>query len=294
MKRIARYVGAVLIVLTASACVRAAAPVYIWLEPEWFPDVRGWCEYHSGPERLNQVQGHWGIAGPGISAEWTQGGESEFNSMAAGPNETQAVCSREVFVPRDGRYMVWVRYYDHRNKAEPFTVRVERDGKVQMEGELGVAAVAAGETPIATRHSLGEGAVILTLVPGMLGDDERAHEAWPYLINGLTRGLMPVTVTLANGKPLRGEAMYQLNRTKDGWLVALFNSRGVDKTQHGIARVDPRAFVDLVVKSESPIAAAKEWTQPRDLAVTKDADQSAVAVRVHPGDVQVIELRVRP
>ena len=26
---------------------------------------------------------HWGIAGPGISAEWTQGGESEWNSMGA-------------------------------------------------------------------------------------------------------------------------------------------------------------------------------------------------------------------
>ena len=36
--------------------------------------------------------GHWGVAGPGISAEWTQGGESEWNSMGAPADETKAVC----------------------------------------------------------------------------------------------------------------------------------------------------------------------------------------------------------
>jgi hypothetical protein len=130
-----------LIGLAMTAPLRAAEPVYLWFEPEWFEGVEGWTEYHGGPERLAQVQNRWGIAGPGISAEWTQGGESEWNSMAAGPNETKAECHRDLYVPRSGRYRVWVRYYDHREKAEPFRVRIEQAGKPAIDGKLGTQPV---------------------------------------------------------------------------------------------------------------------------------------------------------
>src|SRR5205807_815693 len=86
-------------------------------------------------------------------------------------------------------------------------------------------------------HALGDGAVIVTLTPRMLGQDERAHPALPYLLNGLTDGLLPVEVRRKDGKPLQGEVMWQLNRTKDGWLVLLVNNRGVDKTENGMAVV---------------------------------------------------------
>ena len=52
------------------------------------------------------------------------------------------------------------------------------------------------KVPLITRHKVGEGAVILTLCPRMLGLDERAHPALPYLMNGLTRDLLPVEVRL--------------------------------------------------------------------------------------------------
>ena len=48
----------------------------------------------------------------------------------------------------------------------------------------------------------------------------------------------PVEVRRADGSPLQGEVMYQLNKTKDGWVVMLVNNNGVDKTQNGVARVD--------------------------------------------------------
>jgi len=68
------------------------------------------------------------------------------------------------------------------------------------------------------------------------------------------------------------------------------NNRGVDKTQNGVARVDRRAYVDVVVRTGLPVKSAKEWTEPRDLTPAKGKDGSEVKVRVHPGDVQVVGL----
>jgi hypothetical protein len=156
-----------------------------------------------------------------------------------------------------------------------------------------VLAWATPNVPLVTRQPVGPGAVILTLVPGMLGQDERAHPALPYLMNGLTAGLLPVEVRLRGGARPNGEVMYQVNRTKDGYLVALFNNRGIDKTQSGVARVDRRAFVDVVLHTALAVKSAKEYTQPRDLALTKGKDGTEVSVRVHPGDVQVVYLVTR-
>ncbi len=156
-----------------------------------------------------------------------------------------------------------------------------------------VLAWAKKDVPLITRRQVGEGAVILTLCPRMLGEDERAHPALPYLMNGLTAGLSPVEVRLANGEGLAGEIMHSLNRTKDGWLVTLINNRGVDKTPSGIARVNRRAFTDVVLRTKLPVKSVKEYTQPRDLAVEKKGDNHEIRVRVHPGDVQVVGI-VRP
>jgi hypothetical protein len=156
-----------------------------------------------------------------------------------------------------------------------------------------VLATAGEKTPLVTRHAVGDGAVIVTLCPRMIGQDERAHPALSWLMNGLTANLLPVEVRLANGERPRGEIMHSLNRTKDGWIVSLVNNRGVDKTQHGVARVDRRQYVDVVLRTQLPVKSAKECTGPHDLAMTKSKDGNEVKVRVHPGDVQVVYLVTR-
>jgi hypothetical protein len=160
---------------------------------------------------------------------------------------------------------------------------------VKLDGAQ-VLAWATPKVPLITRHQVGAGAVLLTLVPRMLGQDERAHPALPYLMNGVTAGLLPVEVRLPNGERPQGEVMYQINKTKDGYLVLLVNNRGVDKTQSGVARVDRRAHADVVVRTRLPVKSAKEYTEPRDLPVTKEKDATEVRLRVHPGDVQVVYL----
>jgi hypothetical protein len=163
----------------------------------------------------------------------------------------------------------------------------------EVEGvELGKAKVLAWanpKTPLITRHAVGEGAVILTLVPHLLGLDERAHPALPFLMTGLTERLLPVTVRGADGQPVAGKIMYQVNRTKDGYLVMLMNNRGIDKTPNGVARVNRRAFVDVVVEGPAAVKSAKEFTEPRDLQLKA----GSVSLRVHPGDVQVVHLRLQ-
>src|SRR4051812_47491849 len=95
------------------------APIHLWFEPEWFDGVQGHFSYWTGKTKAT---GSWGIAGPGISSEWSQGGESEWNSIGAGADETNASCRRAFIVPRAGKVHVWVRYVDHRRQTEPFRV----------------------------------------------------------------------------------------------------------------------------------------------------------------------------
>ena len=80
-----RFLLAAAIAAGSTARAADAPPVYLWLEPEWFDGVSGSFAYWTGEAKPT---GTWGVAGPGISAEWTQGGESEWNSMGAPAAET--------------------------------------------------------------------------------------------------------------------------------------------------------------------------------------------------------------
>jgi hypothetical protein len=162
-------------------------------------------------------------------------------------------------------------------EAVPFDV-----AGVELKGAKALAEAGRG-LPLVTRHAVGKGAVLVTLAPRMLGQDERAHPALPWLMNCLTDGLLPVEV--------RGEVMYQVNKVRDGYLVMLMNNRGVDKTQHGVARVDRRKFADVVVRTRLAVRSAREMTGDEEVKVSKAKGGVEVKVRVHPGDVQVVWLK---
>jgi hypothetical protein len=138
--------------------------------------------------------------------------------------------------------------------------------------------------PLVVRNAVGAGAVITILVPHGIGPDERAHPAVAWVANALFRDLSPVQVRRADGTPLQGEVLWQLNRTKRGWLVLLINNHGVDKTQTGLPRVDRRASVEVQLQSE--LAHARELTASEPLTV----EQGRLRVTIPPGDLKVIEL----
>src|SRR5262249_25188428 len=127
-------------VLLAALCISAAQaqetpPIHLWFEPEWFEGVKGSFAYHSGTAKPT---GAWGIAGPGIGPEWSQGGETEWNWRGAAAEETSASCQRAFVVPRAGKYQVWVRYVEHRKKPSPFRLTIQQAGKSVFNGEYGV------------------------------------------------------------------------------------------------------------------------------------------------------------
>ncbi|MCA1621454.1 MAG: hypothetical protein LC795_19545 [Acidobacteria bacterium] len=115
---------------------------YLWYEAE---NMGGLSLDARNEPRLNPVWRNlpraqapgWGINGPGVSAEWSQGGESEWNSVAASPDETSATLFQEVEIPRDGQYRVWARYADWANKPENFTVRLTQQGREVFRHEFG-------------------------------------------------------------------------------------------------------------------------------------------------------------
>jgi hypothetical protein len=79
----------------------------------------------------------WGINGPGVSAEWTQGGESEWNSAAASADETRGEIYQDFEAPRAGSYSLWIRYADWADKNENFTVTIAQDGAEVFRREFG-------------------------------------------------------------------------------------------------------------------------------------------------------------
>ena len=83
----------------------------------------------------------WGMNGPGVSAEWTQGGESEWNSAAASADETHATIYQDLEVPRAGQYVLWVRYADWANKSENFAVKIAQEDVVVFRHEFGAKDV---------------------------------------------------------------------------------------------------------------------------------------------------------
>jgi hypothetical protein len=99
-----------------------------------------------------------------------------------------------------------------------------------------------------------------------------------------------VDVRLADGRHPTGEIMYSVNKTKTGWLVSLYNHRGIDKTQNGIARVDRKAFVDVAIRTPRKWASVREMTDPRDLAVNKKGE---IVLRVPAGDLRVVALSTK-
>src|SRR5256714_9324098 len=101
---------------------------YLWYEAENMSgvsvDARNEPRTNPSWVELTRAQAPgWGMNGPGVSAEWSQGGESEWNSVAAAADETRAAIYQDIDVPREGQYRVWARYADWANRAENFVVR---------------------------------------------------------------------------------------------------------------------------------------------------------------------------
>ncbi|HZN33652.1 MAG TPA: hypothetical protein VFB80_07525, partial [Pirellulaceae bacterium] len=112
----------------------------LWIEAEHLDGVRGYC-WPMGKPEMKKTDGHWGLSGPGWAAEWNQGGESGFLSIATAADDDQAVATKTIEVPAAGSYQVWVRYGDWRETPERFAVQIEQPGRPVWSGSFGERAV---------------------------------------------------------------------------------------------------------------------------------------------------------
>ena len=131
-----------IVVLATSLYSQTNTSEYLWYEAE---NMRGFTTGKLGEPLLNpsylnlsrdKAPG-WSMNGPGVSAEWTQGGESEWNSAAAAADETRAVLYQDLEIPRAGEYAVWIRYADWAGKTENFSVTIAQDGAEVFRHEFG-------------------------------------------------------------------------------------------------------------------------------------------------------------
>jgi hypothetical protein len=83
----------------------------------------------------------WSISGPGVSAEWSQGGESEWNSVAAAADERRGAIYQDIEIPRAGNYKIWIRYADFANQSENFSARISQLGREVFRHEFGAGDV---------------------------------------------------------------------------------------------------------------------------------------------------------
>jgi hypothetical protein len=119
----------------------AAAQVEsLWIEAEHLDGMRGYC-WPMGPPAIQKTEGHWALSGPGWAAEWNQGGESGFLSIATAADDDRAVATKAIEIPTEGTYHVWVRYGDWRETSERFEIQIEQPGRPAWVGKYGERAV---------------------------------------------------------------------------------------------------------------------------------------------------------
>jgi hypothetical protein len=112
----------------------------LWIEAEHLEGMHGYC-WPMGPPQLKKTEGHWALSGPGWAAEWAQGGESGFLSIATAGDDDKAVATKALEIPVAGKYYVWVRYGDWRESPEPFEVQLEQPGQPPATLAYGEKAV---------------------------------------------------------------------------------------------------------------------------------------------------------
>ncbi|PYS83745.1 MAG: hypothetical protein DMF67_07850 [Acidobacteria bacterium] len=164
--------------------------------------------------------------------------------------------------------------------------QVYRYERVEPRGAEVLMKTPSGDA-VVTVNSLGRGRLVFCAVPDLLGLDERLVPAAAHLLAHLLADATPVRV--------EGDIEYLINRNERGWVVTLFNNRGVNKPQQGMAQVDRSKLegVDILFRS-GELKSASEWTTDAPLKINREGQDSRLSVEVPPGGVRIVELVPKP
>ena len=136
--------------------------------------------------------------------------------------------------------------------------------------------------PIVARHAHGRGAVILTTPAWMATDSGRAMPMLFDLFAELAAETLPLRV--------EGDIGYTLSRTGDGWVVGLYNNKGVTKEPLDPPVVDASAAAPVRIVLPNAPKMAEEWVRDTKLSAVPSAHGAAIALDVPAGDVRVVHV----
>ena len=166
-------------------------------------------------------------------------------------------------------------------EAQDLSGQMFRYEKVELKGATTLIAAANGD-PLVTVNKMGKGSVVFAALPDLLGVDERVTPFAAHMLAHVFADATPVRVN--------GDVEYLINRGNNGWVVTLLNNNGVYKTQQGMAQVDRNAYVNVSISLRGEkILSATDWIS--DAALKVQSDQ--VSVRIAPGGVAVVELKIK-
>ncbi|HET6851336.1 MAG TPA: hypothetical protein VFH46_03380, partial [Pyrinomonadaceae bacterium] len=185
----------------------------------------------------------WGINGPGVSAEWSQGGESEWNSAAASADEDRATLYQDFEIPRGGQYAIWIRYADWAGKTENFTVTIAQDGVEVFRHEFGTKDVVDPH------------------------DEVTMYWQWAFAWDGATATLKKGAVRLSLQIEKRAEA----RRHVDCFLLTndlAFKPSGRQKPDFAAMRYlrnwsSTRKPFSSLLKNDEPVRVPESWVRPK-------------------------------
>ena len=101
-----------------------------------------------GRPEMKKTDGHWGLSGPGWAAEWNQGGESGFLSIATAADDDRAAATKTIDVPGRRRLLVGsatatgarrpngFRFGSSRTGQPPWTARYGEQPRVEEDNEM--------------------------------------------------------------------------------------------------------------------------------------------------------------
>jgi hypothetical protein len=142
-------------------------------------------------------------------------------------------------------------------------------------------ATAPDGTSVAIARKRGQGQVIFVGVPLGLGIDDRPVPILSLLMRHLTEGQVPLKVT--------GDVEWTLNRLEDGgWLVALFNNRGVLKPQHGVLPTNLGEAQTVILRLPAPVRKSAEWLTETEVPWQAAGRGSVTQLTVPAGAVRLV------
>ena len=163
--------------------------------------------------------------------------------------------------------------------------QIFRYDRLELKAALALITTTNGD-PLVTVNKVGKGTVVLVAIPDLLGEDERIIPLAAHLLAHVFADATPIKV--------RGDVEYIVNRNENGWVVTLFNNKGVFKPQQGMAQVDRGAYVTATISLPGqPVQEIRDWIDEKKLEVRRQDGQNEVTLTIAPGGVAIIELRLR-